>query len=114
MRTVVSRLHCVSDTYEAELTLDINSEIYSIKRGDRFNFALTTSLDGAREKAEYDPKPGVPSFMDRFDYVMNGKVFKIQEDGKTTNKMSVSEYFLFSVSVLHLLILALLLPLLEV
>ena len=86
----VSRLDCLSETYEAELILDINCEIYAIHRGERFTMALSTTLDGQTEKAHYDPKPaGTPSLMDTFEYVMNGKVFKIQEDSKAANKMFV-------------------------
>jgi enhancing lycopene biosynthesis protein 2 len=55
--------------------------------------ALSTTLDGQTEKAHYDPKPsGTPSLMDSFDYVMNGKVFKIQEDAKAANKMFASSF----------------------
>ena len=44
----VNRLHCRGTTYDVELIVDVNSELFEAKPGDRTTVALasTLSLDG--------------------------------------------------------------------
>jgi hypothetical protein len=48
----VSRLFCRSETYEMELILDINTEIYPMEPGQKFTMALarTLNLDGTPDE----------------------------------------------------------------
>mmetsp|Transcript_16141 Transcript_16141/g.39320 ORF Transcript_16141/g.39320 Transcript_16141/m.39320 type:complete len:142 (+) Transcript_16141:77-502(+) len=73
----VSRIQAVSQTYNLELTLDVNTEIYPMKVFDRFSLAITHTLrkDGAPDEGAYD-QSGFESHADDFEYVMYGKVFK--------------------------------------
>eukprot|EP01027_Heterolobosea_sp_BB2_P026133 GEZU01040178.1.p1 GENE.GEZU01040178.1~~GEZU01040178.1.p1 ORF type:complete len:154 (+),score=49.19 GEZU01040178.1:46-507(+) len=91
----VSRIDASSENFEMDLTLDINTDIYPINKDDRLNVALATSLslDGSPDEGRYDPtlnygKGGKESLMDRYEYVMYGKVFKYIVD-KNTGKVSV-------------------------
>eukprot|EP00288_Rhodomonas_lens_P004735 CAMPEP_0177728472 /NCGR_PEP_ID=MMETSP0484_2-20121128/20899_1 /TAXON_ID=354590 /ORGANISM="Rhodomonas lens, Strain RHODO" /LENGTH=113 /DNA_ID=CAMNT_0019241247 /DNA_START=33 /DNA_END=374 /DNA_ORIENTATION=- len=67
----------MSQTYNLELTLDVNTEIYPLKVFDRFSLALTTRLrkDDEPDDGTWD-QSGFESHADDFQYVMYGKVFK--------------------------------------
>ena len=40
----VNRIVCKGHTYETDLVLDIASEVYSLKEGDKVAFAIATTL----------------------------------------------------------------------
>ena len=73
----ISRISALSQTYNLELTLDVNTEIYPIKADERFSLALCSTLrkDGEPDEGVYD-QSGAESHADDFEYVMYGKVFK--------------------------------------
>ncbi|KAL9645098.1 hypothetical protein ABK040_001988 [Willaertia magna] len=92
----VSRLYCESED-EIELVIDINTDIYPVDIGERLVVALATSLDPnktssssnttstttkkTKEKDYYDPYLGTEeksSLLDKYDYVMYGRVYKYQ------------------------------------
>mmetsp|Transcript_8004 Transcript_8004/g.13769 ORF Transcript_8004/g.13769 Transcript_8004/m.13769 type:complete len:153 (-) Transcript_8004:122-580(-) len=81
----VSRYVCRSDVYECDLTLDVNTDVYPLEVGGKYNVLLasTLSLDGASGPAKYDAAfptiSGKPSLMDKYDYVMHGKVYKYRD-----------------------------------
>lgn len=72
----------VSETYEAELTLDVNTSIYLVKPAEKFTITLASSL-GNESSGGYGKSKG-SSLLDKYDYVMYGKIFSIKED---SNKM---------------------------
>jgi len=79
----VSRLHCDSESFKMELILDINSQLYQLGLGDKFRLVLATTLneDGRPNDTEYNPLwETQPSRADQFDYVMYGKVYRIEGD----------------------------------
>eukprot|EP01041_Mallomonas_annulata_P000716 gene716-1381_t len=74
----VNRLHCRGITFDVDLVVDINCEIYDVKAGEKLAIALasTLSLDGTPDDGQYNPVSG-PSLLDSYEYVMNGRLFKI-------------------------------------
>ena len=50
--------------------------------GDKFRMVIATTLreDGYPEDGEYDPSDNRPSRADSFEYVMYGKVYRIEGD----------------------------------
>lgn len=60
----INRLHCKGTTYDVDLVLDVNSELFSTKIGDRINISLasTLSLDGTPDDGSYNPNPGVSNY----------------------------------------------------
>ena len=52
----VNRLVCKGQTYETDLTLDIASEVYSLRDGEKFAFAIanTLRLDGKPDEDTYN------------------------------------------------------------
>jgi len=82
----VTRLVCRGHNYEMDLVLDYNSDIYRLPLGQKFFLLLsrTLNLDGTPDLNEYN-QDGGPSLMDHYEYVMHGKVFKIQQSSKQKN-----------------------------
>lgn len=67
------------------MTVDVNSELFTLREGERTTvaFASTLKTDGTAEDGVYNPYPG-PSLMDSYDYVMHGRIFKIEaKEGQT-------------------------------
>jgi DNA-directed RNA polymerase I, II, and III subunit RPABC3 len=75
----VDRVACKGETYETDLVLDIASEVYALRPGDKFTMTLTSTLnaDGTPDSDEYAPD-GKPNLLDEYDYGMAGKVFKYE------------------------------------
>ena len=87
----VSRLEARADDTECKILLDFNSEIYTISKNSVYSIMITKSLasDGSPSPNNfsydiYNKKTN--SLLDKFDYVMNGKIFKYSEeaDGKVS------------------------------
>ncbi|XP_046450605.1 DNA-directed RNA polymerases I, II, and III subunit RPABC3-like [Daphnia pulex] len=92
----VSRLHCESESFKMDLILDINSWLFPMDLGDKFRLVLATTLreDGCSDAGEWAPQDlGIPSRADSFEYVMFGKVYRIEGDeGSTEPSSRLSAY----------------------
>lgn len=86
----VSRIRCKSENYEVDMLLDIASDIYPLKKEDRFHCVLAPTLQPVAkdsvqtaytEEAQYEVGKSHGPLSDKFDYVMYGKVFKAEEVG---------------------------------
>lgn len=82
----VNRIQAVGTTFECDLLLDINCEIYSLKETDKFTLVLasTLHLDGSpADHFSYVPNNTEPSLADNYEYVMHGRVYDMsyQKDG---------------------------------
>ncbi|XP_053954358.1 DNA-directed RNA polymerases I, II, and III subunit RPABC3 [Anastrepha ludens] len=78
----VSRLHCESESFKMDLILDINSWLYPMELGDKFRLVLATTLreDGCPDSGEFNPLEQEGTRADSFEYVMFGKVYRIEGD----------------------------------
>lgn len=92
----VSRITAVSDNYKASLTLDVHSQLYPVRAGERFVLVLTPSvrLDGAPDDGTFD-QGGEPTLLDKYDYAMNGKVFSYSPEDASSSSSSVTVYISF-------------------
>lgn len=56
MSGAVSRVHCKSELYDMDLVLDVNTDIYKLRKKEKFGLALATTLrlDGAPDEGHYD------------------------------------------------------------
>lgn len=84
----VNRLQAIGTTFECELLLDINCEIYTLKETDKFTLVLasTLHLDGSpADHFSYVPRANNSelSLADSYEYVMHGRVFDMsfKKDG---------------------------------
>jgi len=86
----VSRIHGISENYEMELILDVNTDIFPLEINQKLSFALssTLNLDGTPDEGTFD-QSSKPSLLDKFEYVMYGKVFKYQEERSPTLKLAL-------------------------
>lgn len=78
----VSRIQGKSENYDTKLLLDVNTEIYPLKMGEKFSLVLskTLSLDGSPMDVDSAWRPNAgPTLADKFEYVMYGRVFKFEE-----------------------------------
>lgn len=73
----VSRVAARSEKLDMELVLDVNCEVYPLRRGEKVALVLahTLSLDGTPDEGSFDPTDR-KSLMDKFEYVMYGKLYK--------------------------------------
>mmetsp|Transcript_39528 Transcript_39528/g.58082 ORF Transcript_39528/g.58082 Transcript_39528/m.58082 type:complete len:150 (+) Transcript_39528:119-568(+) len=82
----VNRVAATGTTFECDLLLDVNSEIYKIQEHERITLVLasTLSLDGSPDDHDsYAGPSNEPSLADNYEYVMHGRVFDViyQKDG---------------------------------
>lgn len=77
----VSRIKARSEELDMNLVLDVNTEIYPIRVGDRFRMVLSKTLypDGSTV-TEHKPQDKQKSLADKFEYVMHGLLYKMSED----------------------------------
>jgi len=93
----VSRLHCESESFKMELILDINSWVYPMELGDKFRLVLATTLreDGFPDTGDWNPIENAGSRADSFEYVMHGKIYRIEgEDNVTDTSVSCNPILL--------------------
>ncbi|XP_047334190.1 DNA-directed RNA polymerases II, IV and V subunit 8B-like [Impatiens glandulifera] len=86
----VSRIEARSQQLDIEMQLDINSEIYPLYVGDKFNMVLvpTLNLDGTPDTG-YFIQGGRKTLADKFEYVMHGKIYRIPEDAGRSKKVEM-------------------------
>ena len=86
----MSRIKARSDLYEMDLVLDINVDVYPVSQGDKLSVCLAKTLnldcsdrlksETGDQKPQFDTTVGTrPTLADKFDYVMNGRVFKYKD-----------------------------------
>ncbi len=77
----VSRIEASAEKRDMQLTLDVNTEIYSIVAGEKFYLMLSSSLTNSAvsDKNSWRDNLGRPTLADGFEYVMHGKVYKFDE-----------------------------------
>lgn len=80
---LVSRIEASNENGDIDMLLDVNTSIYAIGAGDKLTAVLTNTLslsgdisDLSAEEA-WRPSAG-PTLADKFEYVVYGKVFKME------------------------------------
>ena len=80
----VNRIQASGTTFECDLLLDINCQIYSLVDGEKITLVLasTLSLDGSPDDhnsyTPSTPQDGKFTLADGYEYVMHGRVFEIK------------------------------------
>ena len=62
----IDRAHARGETYDMELIIDINRDLWSVGKGDKVAFALASTLshDGSADDGTFSQQDG-PSLLDR-------------------------------------------------
>uniref|UniRef100_A0A0N4WAY8 DNA-directed RNA polymerases I, II, and III subunit RPABC3 n=2 Tax=Haemonchus TaxID=6288 RepID=A0A0N4WAY8_HAEPC len=91
-----SRLFCDSESFSMELILDVNTQIYPINLNDKFRLMITTSVrdDGMPDEGEFDPQANY-SRVAQFEYVMFGRVYRIEGDDTGSDGSRIAAYASF-------------------
>jgi DNA-directed RNA polymerases I, II, and III subunit RPABC3 len=77
----VNRIAATGTTFECDLLLDVNSEIYNIRDGEKITLVLasTLHLDGSpADHFSFVPNSTEPSLADNYEYVMHGRIFDMK------------------------------------
>ncbi|KAM3141899.1 hypothetical protein pb186bvf_005985 [Paramecium bursaria] len=82
----VSRIKAKSKSGEVDMELDVNVDIYPMEKGGEYRVSIVRSLgDYQMDQGKYKPEfAQMKTEMDKFQYAMYGRVFKILKD---QNKM---------------------------
>jgi DNA-directed RNA polymerase I, II, and III subunit RPABC3 len=93
----VSRLHCESESFKMDLILDVNIQAYPVDLGDKFRLVVASTLreDGYPDDGEWNPIDTVASRADSFEYVMYGKIYRIEGDEGPTDSSRLAAYVSF-------------------
>ncbi|TVU44135.1 hypothetical protein EJB05_03568, partial [Eragrostis curvula] len=69
------------------MQLDVATDIYPMKVDQKFTMALasTLNLDGSTDTGYYTQVAGRETLADKFEYVMQGKLYRISEDTSSEN-----------------------------
>jgi len=91
----VSRVVGRGDNYDMELVLDVASQLYKLPPGQKVSVMLarTLRLDGGVDDTSYNQSLE-PNLSDNYEYVMHGKVFKV-DSSKNTNTPEICVYASF-------------------
>lgn len=88
----VNRIQGTGTTFECDLLLDINCDIYSLKDNDKFTLVLasTLHLDGSPADHFSYTTSSEPTLADNYEYVMHGRVFdrEYKKDGSISISIS--------------------------
>ncbi|KAF0894557.1 hypothetical protein E2562_001859 [Oryza meyeriana var. granulata] len=92
----VSRIEARSEQFDMYMQLDVATEVYPMRPGDKFTMVLapTLNLDGTPDTGFYT-QAGRKTLADKFDYVMHGKLYKISEDSSSGQATKVEIYASF-------------------
>jgi len=88
----VSRVKGTSENYGLDIVLDFHSQLLRLRKDDRFHLLLARTLnaDGTPMDTAYDPTVlDRKTLADEFEYVMSGKVFKIEQTDKKKNMIDI-------------------------
>ncbi|KAJ1686231.1 hypothetical protein LUZ63_017621 [Rhynchospora breviuscula] len=92
----VARIEAKSEQFDMYMQLDINTEIYPMRVGEKFTMVLapTLNLDGTPDSG-YFLQGNRKTLADKFEYVMHGKLYKISEDSSGGQAAKVEIYASF-------------------
>ncbi|XP_060607623.1 DNA-directed RNA polymerases I, II, and III subunit RPABC3-like isoform X1 [Ruditapes philippinarum] len=91
----VSRLFCESESFKMDLILDVNTQLYPMDLADKFRMVIAVTLneDGTPADNEFNPTDTGPSRADSFEYVMYGKVYRLEgDDGSGSDSCRLAAY----------------------
>ena len=81
-----------------DLILDVNSQLYPVDLGDKFRLVVATTLreDGYSDTTEWNPvELSRESRADSFEYVMYGKIYRLEGDEGSESSNRLAAYVSF-------------------
>ncbi|GAB2210367.1 hypothetical protein Droror1_Dr00015633 [Drosera rotundifolia] len=82
----VSRIEGKGNKFDVHIMLDVNIDVYPINMEKRYTIALapTLDLDGTPDSGYFNNQSGRDTLMDRYEYIMHGRLFKITDNKNLT------------------------------
>nr|ACG27451.1 DNA-directed RNA polymerases I, II, and III 17.1 kDa polypeptide [Zea mays] len=92
----VSRVEARSEQLDMYMQLDVATDVYPMHAGEKFNMVIapTLNLDGTPDTGYYT-QAGRKTLADNYEYVMQGKLYKISEDTSSSQNAKVEMYASF-------------------
>ncbi|CAN4126069.1 unnamed protein product [Withania somnifera] len=84
----VSRIEAESNDGGTSMLLDINSELYPMRRKELYRMVISTTLNMDGSTVTSCPPEG-KSLADKFEYIVHGLVYKVSMDGSGADKKVV-------------------------
>lgn len=89
----LSRIEGIGTETGCHIVLDVNTDIYPVSNNKAYKILLTKSLfadDFTPNQFNYEIYLKKNNLMDSYDYVMNGKVFKLTEEKESKVAVHIS------------------------
>ncbi|UKJ87757.1 DNA-directed RNA polymerases I, II, and III subunit [Theileria orientalis] len=86
----VSRLSAKSTGFDAELLLDVNSDLLQVNSKAMLHILITNSLLPSGSEVNLSESPDVPGLLGDYEYAMYGKIFKFEEVSSETRTIYAS------------------------
>lgn len=76
--STVSRIEAKSEFYDYSITVDVNTNIYPIKEGEKIEVTISDSLYEVKDINEtgYNANKKPSATAESYDYIMQGRVYK--------------------------------------
>lgn len=93
----VSRFHCESESFKMDLIIDLNTQIFPLSLGEKFRLIISTSIvdDAYADDSEWTPRMQLSARSDAFDYIMYGKVYRIEGEDYTSDASRLAAFASF-------------------
>ena len=92
----VSRIRAKTEDAGCEIKMDINSEIYQMKKNEKYTMRITKNLtEGSSADVghfDYNLYTNENSLMKKYDYIMYGKVFKCTPENNDNISIFISRF----------------------
>ena len=98
----VSRIEATAEDSQCRINMDINIDIYPINKDSLYSLLITKSLntDGAASPNTFNYEMYIKknTLIEKYDYVMYGKIFKFSEEGGNVTIYASFGGLLFSIT----------------
>ena len=85
----IDRLKAKADTYDCELLIDVNSDLWKVKKDQKIVMNLASSLTDDVDDGHYKPNDDSP-LLATAEYAMHGRVYNFKREGEHNIQIDVS------------------------
>lgn len=80
-----------------DLIIDLNTQIYPLSLGEKFRLVIATSIidDIYSDDSEWSPRMELSSRAQGFDYIMNGKIYRIEGEDASSDATRLAAFASF-------------------
>eukprot|EP01028_Stygiella_incarcerata_P013406 TRINITY_DN82265_c0_g1_i1.p1 TRINITY_DN82265_c0_g1~~TRINITY_DN82265_c0_g1_i1.p1 ORF type:complete len:141 (-),score=38.29 TRINITY_DN82265_c0_g1_i1:143-565(-) len=86
----VTRIICKSDHFNVYMEIDLNTDIFDIRKGDKLTVNLSRRIEDDEYSMPIEGDMHRRSILDEHDYVMQGKIFRLEIKGHNETALYAS------------------------